>query len=225
MAAICVFGDSLSRGVVLDEAKKRYIFSKNSFIDLFHKVTNIDVDNYAKFGCTITKGESILEKHLANIGEYAETVLEFGGNDCDFDWTAISNDPNGQYLPKTPLDVFEKTYAKMIELVRSYHSRPVMLSLPPIDAERYFNQITAGRNAENILQWLGDTQRIYRHHEMYNISIAKIAMQYQVPLIDIRSSFLATKNYKNLICSDGIHPNESGHALIFKEICDYLKIF
>ena len=223
MATICIFGDSLSRGVVLDEAKKKYVFSKNSFVDLFHKITKVDVENYSKFGCTITKGEELLKKHIDTVSNYSETVLEFGGNDCDFNWAEISADPEKLHLPKTPLNIFEETYIQMIEMIRAHNGSPVILSLPPIDAERYFARISTGLNAENILKWLGDKQRIYRYHEMYNIRITKIAMQYQVPLIDIRSSFLATRNYKNLICSDGIHPNEAGHALIFDEISDYLK--
>ena len=221
MKDICIFGDSLSKGVILDEVKKRYVFTKNSFVDLFRSFTHIQIVNYSKFGCTVSKGQEILDKHLSSLSEY--TVLEFGGNDCDFDWAEISAAPEKVHEPKTPLSLFEKIYVQMIEAVRAHGSKPVILSMPPIDAERYFAKISAGLNAENILLWLGDVQKIYRYHEMYNIRLTQLAARCQVPLIDIRSSFLMEKNYKELLCSDGIHPTEKGHALIFREIADFLK--
>ena len=55
---------------------------------------------------------------------------------------------------------------------------------------------------------------IYRWHESYNMAVCRIALSQRVPLIDIRSAFLERKNYQSLLCEDGIHPNEEGHAMI-----------
>ena len=49
---------------------------------------------------------------------------------------------------------------------------------------------------------------------MYNNAVLKIAAAKNVLLIDIREAFLKTRDYLTLLCEDGIHPNEAGHALI-----------
>ena len=45
-------------------------------------------------------------------------------------------------------------------------------------------------------------------HERYNIEVFKLAINKDIPIIDITSKFLEIKNYSNLLCDDGIHPNE-----------------
>ena len=213
--SICVFGDSIMKGVTFDAIKGRYIFLKNSFLNILGmRNSNVKVGNYAKFGCTITVGKAIIEKHATELSNYEYTALEFGGNDCDYDWKAVSECPDAIHLPKTPIDEFEKLYSDIIDSVKTAGSTPVLFSLPPLNAHRYFSWISRGLNAENILHWLGDEEHIYRWHEMYNIAVLKLASAKDVMLIDIRRAFLETRNYLGLLCEDGIHPNEAGHALI-----------
>lgn len=214
ISSVCIFGDSIMKGVIFDAIKGRYIFLKNSFLNMLGMNSSTKVDNYAKFGCTITAGKKIIEKHLETLPNYNYTALEFGGNDCDFDWKAVSERPDDIHLPKTPLDEFESIYSEVIDSVRGKGSKPVMFTLPPLNAHRYFEWISKGLNADNILHWLGDVERIYRWHEMYNLTVLKIATVKNVMLIDIRKAFLEARNYLSLLCEDGIHPNEAGHALI-----------
>jgi lysophospholipase L1-like esterase len=56
---------------------------------------------------------------------------------------------------------------------------------------------------------------------MYNIAVVKLASIKNIPLIDIRKAFLETRDYLNLYCEDGIHPNEAGHALISDVLKSY----
>jgi len=220
MNTICLFGDSIGKGVVLDAIRGRYLLLKNSFANILNR-TGINIKNYSKFGCTVTAGKSIVEKNLNNIGSYKYTILEYGGNDCDFDWESISKDPQGQHTPKTELPVFEKCYEDIISEVIASGSQPVLLSLPPLDPKRYFSWISRDRNSSNILKWLGDIEHIYHWHEMYNLAVTRLAIKMQVPLLDVRSAFLKTLDYSKLLCEDGIHPNESGHNLISGIIQSY----
>jgi len=220
--SICAFGDSIMKGVVFDGIRGRYTFLKNSFANIFGMNTGIKVDNYAKFGCTITAGKKLIEKHTAELPGYEYTALEFGGNDCDFDWAAISGHPDGVHMAKTPIDDFEVLYSDVIDNVAANGSKPVLFSLPPLNAHRYFSWVSKGLNAENILHWLGDVEHIYRWHEMYNLVVVKLASVKRIPLIDIRRAFLETRNYVSLYCEDGIHPNEAGHALISEVIKSYV---
>lgn len=212
--SICIFGDSIMKGIIFDAIRGRYIFLKNSFLNILGKNSNIKMDNYAKFGCTITAGQKIIEKHASELSNYEYTALEFGGNDCDFNWKAVSENPEGLHLPNTPITEFESLYSTVIDNVSEMGSKPILFSLPPLNAHRYFSWISKGLNAENILRWLGDEDHIYRWHEMYNLVVVKLAAIKNVPLIDIRKAFLESRNYLGLYCEDGIHPNEAGHALI-----------
>jgi len=216
----CVFGDSVARGIVYDESKKKYTYLKSTFENSVSLRWKVAIKNYARFGCTITKGAEILEKHKADLGKFRYTALEFGGNDCDFNWKEISKNPDLQHLPNVPLSVFEKSYEQIIEQVQNAGSIPILVTLPPLDAQRFFDWVSKGLNKENILKFVGDVQYIYRWHELYNITILELAQKYKLPLINIRKDFLANKNYKDLLCKDGMHPNEKGHALINQSIAN-----
>ncbi|MDD2215366.1 MAG: SGNH/GDSL hydrolase family protein [Eubacteriales bacterium] len=219
--SICVFGDSIIKGIVFDSIRGKYTILENSFANIFARNTKIRVDNYAKFGCTITKGKRIIDKLSDQLAEYKYILLEFGGNDCNLNWPAISERPEDRHDANTPIDEFEKLYSKAIDYVFECGSQPVLFSLPPLDAHKYFNWISKDLNAGNILHWLGDVEYIYRWHEMYNLVVLKLSAIKSVPLIDIRRAFLESKNYQNLYCEDGIHPNEAGHALISNVIKKY----
>ncbi len=219
--SICVFGDSIIKGVIFDAIRGRYTFLKNSFANIFGRNTGIKVDNYAKFGCTITVGNQIIDKHASDLTCYEYTALEFGGNDCDFDWKAVSDCPDDIHIPNTPIDEFEVLYSKVIDKVAESGSKPVLFSLPPLHAQKYFDFLSKGLNKENILRWLGDVEHIYRWHEMYNLVVVKLAAMKNAPLIDIRRAFLESRDYAGLFCDDGIHPNEAGHSLISEVLNGY----
>lgn len=223
IGSVCVFGDSLTKGVVFDSVLKKYILLKDSFTNCIGKSAHLALQNYSKFGCTVSKGLEALRRHRDELKNYDFIVLEFGGNDCDYNWAEISADPQKEHSPNTPPSLFTEKYGQMISEVRKDGSRPVLLSLPPIDATRYFAWISRGLNAENILNWLGDVEHIYRWHEMYNLAVLQLAKDFEVPLIDISTAFLGTVNYQKLICEDGIHPNEEGHRLISRTIDGALR--
>jgi lysophospholipase L1-like esterase len=219
MKALCVFGDSLAKGIVYDDSAQKYFCAKDNFVSLFCEDSDVAYANFSKFGCTVTKGEKIVSLHPESIATADFTVLEFGGNDSDFNWNEISEDPDAHHEPKTPAGVFNETYKRIISKVKSAGGKPIMLNLPPLDPKRYFAWISKNLNAGNILKWLGGSRHfIYRYHEMYNMYVHRIAALLSVPIIDIRSAFLSKSDYSRYLCADGIHPNENGHRLISQTI-------
>jgi acyl-CoA thioesterase I len=220
---VCVFGDSVSKGVIFDSVIKKYTLLRDCFANLIMNSFPVIIRNYSKFGCTITKGMELLRHHKNELSDYDYTVLEFGGNDCDYNWAEISARPQGQHQPKTPVGVFKQKYEELIEQVKKCGSCPVLLTLPPIDAKRYFSWISKGLNSGAILNWLGDIEHIYRWHERYNLAVYQVAKDCAVPLIDISSAFLETRSYQDFLCEDGIHPNEKGHRLISGVIGDTIS--
>ena len=53
--------------------------------------------------------------------------------------------------------------------------------------------------------------------------IGKEPVLLSLPPIDITSKFLEIKNYSNLLCDDGIHPNEKGHKIIAEAIKEHIE--
>ena len=220
MRSICVFGDSIAKGVAYDTDKKRYTFIKDSFINLFSRQNNIETANYAKFGMDIQKGADLVNSHITELSDYDYTIIEFGGNDCNFDWASIAKNPEKEHLPLTPIVTFKQIYQKLIFAIKSAGARPIMLNLPPLNAQSFYNWVSKGINAENILKWLGDVDHIFRWHREYNEAVCEIAVDNNVPLIDIRSCFTMLGDYSDFICIDGMHINEKGHKLVADKLCN-----
>ena len=212
--SVCIFGDSVARGVVFDAVKNKYSLLKESFANIVERQQNIAIRNYSRFGCTISMGSEILKRHETELGKFNYTILEFGGNDCDYNWAEVSENPYRQHLCNTPIALFCGKYKELIDHVIKHGGKPVLLNLPPIDPKRYFKWISKGLNGQNILTFLGEVDFIYKWQEMYSAAIEKLAVEEKIPIIDIRSGFLNKEDYSDYLCADGIHPNEKGHLLI-----------
>ncbi|MFZ2634992.1 MAG: SGNH/GDSL hydrolase family protein [Rectinemataceae bacterium] len=215
-STVCMFGDSVARGIVLDETGK-YSPIRESFGALAASRLGIELVNKSRFGCTITKGRELLAHYLARAASPAPSValLEFGGNDCDFHWDQIAGAPREKHEPLTPIETFGRIYRDMIDSLRANCITPILMTLPPLEPERYFAWFTrTGLDGSAILSWLGDVHQIYRWHERYNEAVWETALDKDCPIVDIRAAFLEHKNYRDYICNDGIHPNKAGHRLI-----------
>ena len=217
---LAALGDSIIRGVILksEGMREHYALSDKNIIDRCGERLNSEVINLGKMGCTVEAGERILDRFIDRLNGARYVLLEYGGNDSDYDWRAIAQTPDGEHLPRTTLDVYEAAYQRVIDKVRQAGCTPVVLSLPPMDAERYFRFFTATMSTdqkENILQWLnGTTNTIMSGHELYNMATWKVAQHAGVQWVDITSELLLGHQYRRYLCDDGIHPNELGQARI-----------
>ena len=219
---ITALGDSLTRGVVLNESN-RYSVLNGSFIDIIREKLGFEIANYGKFGCTIDFGDNIISRYSENIADSEYTLLEYGGNDCDFDWRKIADTPQKNHMPKTPLEYFKKQFIALIERVKQLGSKAVITSLPPILSDSYFSffsRLMSEEQINNVVTWLGgDIGIISRWHESYNRALFMVANQTKTPIIDITTPFDTYRgNIHALYCTDGIHPNEAGHKLIAETI-------
>ena len=222
---ICIWGDSIMKGVILDESNGKYRIPEDNYVDNFARLSGCNIENHASFGMTTTKALGrIIHSVEKTPPEQADIVLlEYGGNDCDYRWNEVSAAPEANHLPKTPLDVFSETLQNIIGIFKKYCITPVFMNLPPIEPKRYFDWITRGLNAGNILKWLGDVNKIYRWQELYNNIASEVAHRNGCPIVDVRKKFLETRDYPALFCSDGIHPNALGQKRILDTFLELSK--
>ena len=215
---IAALGDSITKGVVLNE-QYRYSAAEQSFLDILSNELDLRVDNYGKFGCTVSHGNSVIERHAADIADSDYTFIEYGGNDCDFDWIKIAQDPHGEHKARTPLEEFTEELSSLVAKIKGLGSIPVLITLPPILSDTYFSFFSRSMSDEqknNIKEWLGgDIGIISRWHESYNRALFQVANQTRTQIIDITTPFDTFRgDLTSLYCADGIHPNAHGHKLI-----------
>ena len=217
MYGLTIFGDSVMKGVVLEEGKYN---SSSGARELLEQKYAIDADNCCKFGATIEKGLAFAEKRMERGGLKPYTMIEFGGNDSDYDWAAIAAQPESEHFCKCVPEVFESCYRRLISEVRQAGSVPLVATLPPISAEKYFAWFCReGLDGDAILRWLGDKNAIYRWQERFSRMAEHIAAEEGCKVIDLRGAFLSCPQALNtLLCDDGIHPNRAGQELIYRTI-------
>jgi len=233
MRKITALGDSIMRGVILDKSssasKPRYTNLSDNFASICATELGVDIKNFGRFGNTTLHALKSWERYKTDIADSDYIVIEFGGNDCDHNWLEIANNPAAEHHPIVDLPKYVELLRTMIINIKELNSQPLLLSLPPIIADSYFNAFTKNMNTEqknNVLLWLnGCLENITQWHEMYNLELFKLSTELDVPIIDITSPFLVKRNYRNLFCDDGIHPNKKGHSLIADTICHYAHRF
>ena len=216
---IVLWGDSIGKGVIYNETRRRYCLAKDRCTELLARA-GLCIENNARMGQTITEGyEQFLASDMRP-GDVA--VIEYGGNDCDPDWDAVDGDPAAFHDGKTPIALFRETLRRFIAAARERGIRPVAVIPPPLEAERYYRWICRGRTPERILSYLVDVQHIYRWQERYADAVRETAYALGCAVIDLRTPFLDARDMPGLICLDGIHPNEDGQRLIARAVADFL---
>ena len=211
---VAVFGDSIFKGMQLDPEKRQYRIINNIDIKGICDRFSIAVSNYSKVGCTIERGYERLKQRLEKDEPCDTVIMDYGGNDCDFNWREISENPDSEHKPKTPLDVFIQIYKEIIEMLRRRDIVPVLTTLPPIDPQRFFNWHCRDLCRDNVLKWLGEITTIYRFQENYSRAVETIAKETGTLLVDLRGAFLKHRRIEHMLCLDGTHPNTEGQKVI-----------
>ena len=217
-----VYGDSLLKATVPDE-RFHYHFH---IAEMMKEYVNqgIDIVNRAKMGATIRKGKSLVEHDLGRGMDAKYALVAYGGNDCDYKWREVAENPDGNHHSNTELPEFVETLRQTTNELQKKGVQPILMTLPPIDADKYFDFICRdGLDRECILSWLGDRQMIYRYQELYSDTVAEFAMGNDLPLVPARRELLMDRGYKDLISADGIHLTLSGYHRFYDTLAGWLK--
>ena len=217
---VIILGDSIAKGVVYSEDKRRYTILEDNCVKRLTRDTGVDITNLSSMGRTCADAFKTLER--AELDKDTIVVLEYGGNDSDMPWKEVSQAPDSEHSARVPLPIFTQNMAALIERVRETGAQPVLTTPLPVDAERYFAWVSRSLDPHAILSWLGDVQHIYRWQERYDIAVRQIAAELGVKLFDIRTRFLMERSIGDFMSIDGIHPNAEGHRIIKETALDYL---
>lgn len=215
MNKLMIIGDSVLKGVTYDAGAGRYKLY-DSTLETRLAERQIEAKRFCRMGSTVTDGHQRLAAMIENGDDLrgVRLLLELGGNDCDFDWSAVSDAPDEQHLPHTEPEQFSELYEETVRLARENGAEVAVSTLVPIDAEKYLAFISRGRSYDNILRWLGDASMLYRWHESYNNAVTALAVRLGCPVVDLRSLFLRSHDFPALLSEDGIHPTARGHRMI-----------
>lgn len=210
---ISAYGDSILKGAVTGMGTGHlFDIIEESSLVIASRTLGFELNNQSVFGSIMTKTLRRLTKDIEKgiVGDLA--IIESGGNDCDYDWTAVSAAPEAQHEPRTALADFMRMTDEAVQKCRDAKITPLIMTMPPLVADWWFEHISEGQNKEAVLNVCkGDPLRPYRNHELYNLSLVEYAHAHDVQLVDMRKAMLCAPDYRTLMCKDGIHPNQDGY--------------
>lgn len=216
MKQLCLFGDSVFKGVTYDGATGRYHLCKDKLL-----LPNTPVNNYSKMGATVAVGENIIRRQIGHCTPDTVAVVELGGNDCNYPWDKIAAAPDGTYECAVMPQPFTETLARSIRLLQQTGATVIVSTLFPLSVSKFMSYISNGLDRDGILRWLGDEDHLLRWQSYYSDLVKRTAETCGARVMDLRSHFLQ-KGYDRLLCDDGIHPTEEGHTLIHRYMQNYL---
>ncbi len=221
MIKCAIFGDSVLRGLYREPDGHRKLWDQKYWINKIMEDCGVMVTNHSQIGNTVERGRMQFEKALNNGMKADYVLLEYGGNDSDFEWAQVVEAPDAAHVSHTPLPVFEQAYGQFIRRVRELEMEPVAVIPAPIDGRRYLDFLGSAYDKQTIADWLQDTTAMYRHVELYAFTVVKLAMQYGCAVLDIRTPFLGRKDLPQLLSMDGLHYLPESYDIIWQQIYDF----
>jgi len=218
---IKIYGDSIMRGVLYDAATNKYSERIGTdFKRLIERGVAISCD--ARMGATSTKGLALMQRDIANSPDahYDLTLIEYGANDADYDWDAVSAAPNKAHETRTSEETFISNMKQMISMARPRTDIVALATLPPFETEKFFWWLSRRLNSDNIISWLGEKENVQKTFLRYNELVKQIAKEESCELFDMRSVLLSNGD---MTCDDGAHPSQAGYDLLDKSIVNFAK--
>ena len=233
VTSIIAWGDSILKGVVSGGDSKRFDITEKDSLSQACAALGIELANKSVFGSWMTKTRRTQDRSLRNGASAQIGIIESGTNDCDYDWSAVSANPDAEHWQRCPLEEFTRLMEEAVSVARQNKITPVIMIPTPLVPEWWFNNICIGNDEAAIIKFItkkylqdqkaaadGDclqdlkraaAMRLYQNQELFSFAAANVARSLNVQIVDIRSEFLAHPNYKSLMCLDGVHPNQAGY--------------
>ena len=223
---LVVFGDSILKGVItIPDSKNLFDVTQNDSLSLAQKELGFELDNRSIYGNITSKGLGKLQKFFEKGGEADFCIIEFGSNDCDYDWNIIKPGaelpPANEIKQKVPLAEYLENLKQMVALCRTNKVTPVMMGLIPYVYENWYKTIIKGQDEKAILAFLGGTsETLGKNQFVYKEAQKAFAEKNNVKFFDPWPLF---EGHPELMCYDGIHPNEKGYEVLAAGWINFFK--
>lgn len=191
---ICVFGDSITKGVVDPEnggwvARLRRYFETNDDYDI--SVYNLGISGDST--------DDLLERFKVECAAREPKIIIFaiGINDSLY----IKTKDN----PLVSLEKFQNNLVKLIRQANNFSDKIIFIGLTKVDESKVMP-----------IPW--ETEKFYDNENiaMYNSVIEKVSVKNRLPFLNL----LDLLEMSDL--DDGLHPNPDGHKKMFLRIKEFL---
>lgn len=137
-------------------------------------------------------------------GEEYIFLFAFGANDSAL---ILSK---GEF--KVSVEDYIRNLDTVLEDAKTYSTKLVLLNTTPV-----VEKVTAHVESK-------DKSRLNEYVERYNMALDELARRHNVPVLDVYSVF-RQHDLESLFCEDGLHPNETGHRIIFDLVTKQLDLW
>lgn len=222
MKIVC-FGDSLTRGVSFVKGRLRII--KENYPQVLQQLfsennESVSVVNKGVFNDNSNLLLNRLEKDV--IDEKPNyVIIEVGGNDCNFKWDEVAEKPWEDHQAIVPMQQYLDNLKTIITNIKQNDITPIIATLPPLDPVRYYKNISS-RYSPAISHWISEVGGIDYWHSMYNRNLNRLADEYNILKVDVRSALKKAGNLVEFISDDGIHLTAEGYKVLSNEIYQHI---
>ncbi len=203
---VCL-GDSVTFGWnIAYEKSFPYLLEKK----LSEQYPGVLVINSGTGGQTVVDGLDRLDSDVFYFSPQA-VIINFGLNDAfiiteeennsESDEPLIDEYKDTDLKNNIDLDTFASTYRQLIEGVLEKGLEILIMGTNPVMTELVWENKDIARKQEE-------------SYRLYNQAVRDIAEDHGLIFVDIREGFMAQGELDKLIQPDGVHPNETGLALI-----------
>jgi len=209
MAQIFCFGDSITYGA-WDVANSGWAQRLRVYLDkeqeedsgLFFLTYNLGISGETTDGLVNRFLSETKVRIREDKREESIFIFAYGANDV-----AIIPSQN-----KFSIDAedFKHNLENVVDQAKKLSNKILILNITPVDEEFTANPVNK------------DKSRLNKYIEVYNKKIKEITDNKGIYFVDVNSAFMS-HDYKSLFSEDGLHPNESGHEIVFNELLKVIK--
>ncbi|MBR3542994.1 MAG: SGNH/GDSL hydrolase family protein [Treponema sp.] len=154
VTSIIAWGDSILKGVVSGGDSKRFDITEKDSLSQACAALGIELANKSVFGSWMTKTRRTQDRSLRNGASAQIGIIESGTNDSDYDWSAVSADPDAEHLQRCPLDEFSRLMEEAVSVARQNKITPVIMIPTPLVPEWWLNNICIGNDEAAIVKFI-----------------------------------------------------------------------
>ena len=154
VTSIIAWGDSILKGVVSGGDSKRFDITEKDSLSQACAALGIELANKSVFGSWMTKTRRTQDRSLRNGASAQIGIIESGTNDSDYDWSAVSANPDAEHLQRCPLDEFSRLMEEAVSVARQNKITPVIMIPTPLVPEWWLNNICIGNDAAAIIKFI-----------------------------------------------------------------------